>query len=157
VHLVEGNWGDRASARQAYQAAEAQFDASIAPISAATVSLLGGVDVATVKATRRRNFLRLQELLGEDNALTLTLTDDAVPFCYPMLPRRHVRREALAEAGIFVPTYWADCVKRGHATFAWEMDLAQRLLPLPIDHRYTPEDMERVAGCVLALSTERGR
>jgi hypothetical protein len=149
VHLVERVWGDPTRAYQAYQTAEAGFGVEAEPISAATVALLGGVDTALVKAARRRNYLRLQDRLGRDNALDLTLAEDAVPFCYPMLPHGEVSREALAKGGIFVPTFWADCLNRPDSAFAWEMDLARRLLPLPVDHRYNVQDMDHVADQVL--------
>jgi len=156
-HLIERNWGDPDRAYRAHQAAEAGFDGEIAPISTEAVALLGGVDTARVKAARRQNFLRLHSLLAADNTLNFSLADDAVPFCYPMLPRHEVHRQTLAGNGIFIPTFWSDCLKRTEAAFAWEVDLARRLLPLPVDHRYTAQDMERVADHVLRLIRERGR
>jgi hypothetical protein len=153
--LFERNWGTPARAYQGYQAAESRFGCEVEPISRASVDLLGGVDVAMVKEARRRNFLVLQELLGADNTLPLDLTDHAVPFCYPMLPSRDVSKSALAKTGVFVPTFWADCLGRADGGFAWEQDLANRLLPLPIDHRYNAQDMKRAADQVLRLVRER--
>jgi len=155
-HLIERNWGDPDRAYRAYQVAEARFDSEVTPISTETVALLGGVDTTRVKTARRQNFLRLHSLLAMDNALNFSLTDDAVPFCYPMLPQHEVHRQTLAGNGIFVPTFWPDCLKRAESAFALEVDLARRLLPLPIDHRYTVQDMEHVADHVLRLIRERG-
>jgi hypothetical protein len=156
VHLVERHWGDLSRAYQAYQAAEDAFDAEATAISSTAVALLGGVDTAFVKAARRRNFLRLHDLLGADNGLSLELAENAVPFCYAMLPRGDVSKEILAQSGVFVPTFWSDCLGRSGTGFAWERELGRRLLPLPIDHRYDKRDMEHVADQVLRLTKERG-
>ena len=72
-----------------------------------------------------------------------------VPFCYPMLPLGVVPRQALASQGIFVPTFWHDCLRRGDTSFRRELDLSWRLLPLPVDHRYEEADMARLADDIL--------
>lgn len=97
--------------------------------------------------------MQLHDCLGELNALSIdfSLHADAAPLCYPFLPSRSLH-EALWQREIFAPRLWTDIAARTEAGFAWERDLAVRLLPLPIDHRYDSDDMQRVADAVREVS-----
>jgi hypothetical protein len=51
--------------------------------------------------------------------------------------------------GVFAPRLWAEVPARANARpFAREAMLADRLLPLPIDHRYGADDIARLASAV---------
>jgi hypothetical protein len=65
-----------------------------------------------------------------------------VPFCYPYLPNSPVKRESLYAKGIFVPSLWSDTLNRNVSGFDFEKRISVELLPLPIDHRYTPADLQ---------------
>jgi hypothetical protein len=145
AHLFERRFGSPAQAYSAYLSAEAAFDAEIAPISTTSRALLAGVDADFVCAARRNNFEVLHSELATDNEFEFEFAPDAVPFCYPLLPASAVSRETLAKSGIFVPRFWQDCLARDDPAFAWEKELSQRLLPLPLDHRYGRSDMLHVA------------
>jgi len=55
----------------------------------------------------------------------------------------------LWKRGIFAPRLWPDVTGRARAgEFARESMLADRLLPLPIDHRYDAGDMDRLTAVV---------
>ena len=84
--------------------------------------------------------------------MDFTLDADAVPFCYPFLPARPSLHRALWQREIFVPRLWPEIAARPAEGFEWERDLAARLLPLPIDHRYGPGDMARVTGAVMDVA-----
>jgi hypothetical protein len=71
--------------------------------------------------------------------------------CYPFLPPADVDRAALGRLGVFVPTLWPEVPNRTIPGFEWERDVARRLLPLPIDHRYGPGDMEKVCQALLQV------
>lgn len=148
AHLIERRWGDPELAYRLYQAAEASFDPSSAPISSESVAILGGIDTDHVRATRRANFAYLHERLGARNELSVELDEGRVPFCYPFLAPFEISQAALARAGLFVPRFWMDCIARATPEFAWERTLSRRLLPLPIDHRYGSADMQLVADIV---------
>jgi len=149
AHLIERRWGDPELAYRHYQAAERSFDPSIAPISIESVTILHGVDTDRVRSSRRANFAYLHERLGARNELPVALDDGRVPFCYPFLAPLEISQAVLAKAGLFVPRFWLDCLARGKDDFPWERELSRRLLPLPIDHRYGPTDMQLVAEIVL--------
>jgi hypothetical protein len=76
---------------------------------------------------------------------------EGVPFCYPYLPFQPVDRNALCAEGIFVPSFWSDTHVRPDKGFLWEQRISAELLPLPIDHRYTPENLRRLADHLLTV------
>ena len=52
-------------------------------------------------------------------------------------------------ARIFAPQLWPEIAARSTAgDFYWERELADKLIPLPIDQRYGPQEMARVAATV---------
>src|SRR5262249_7055461 len=119
------------------------------PRAMSTVSarLLAAVDMDVARACRQRNFETLHAELGSLNAIAAPLAGAAAdgPMCYPFLPAVDVDRSALTRAGIFVPTLWPEIESRRECRFEWERMVARRLLPLPIDHRYGPDDMSTLA------------
>jgi hypothetical protein len=52
---------------------------------------------------------------------------------------------------VFVPVLWPELQSREAAGFEWERNVAARLLPLPIDHRYGPSEMQTVADAVVQV------
>lgn len=67
-----------------------------------------------------------------------------VPMCFP-LPVEAERfpqvRRRLTDAGVFVPHYWPDLPEQFE-------DLGRTVLALPVDHRYTEEDMKAMVPVV---------
>lgn len=148
AHLFNRLLGNTDEAFRQYQAAERKITSEPRGMSLVTERLLHSVDYDSVARTRRRNYGLLHACFGADNLLRdiTTLTDDAVPFCYPLLLDRPVRHEGLWEQSLFVPRFWPEVGARaGGDPFAYDRDLAARLLPLPIDHRYDGRDMDRLA------------
>jgi dTDP-4-amino-4,6-dideoxygalactose transaminase len=109
-----------------------------------TRTLLANVDYAAVVQRRRQNFAAYRQSLHEFNQLTLDADPLDVPFCYPLLPRAGIDRRHLYESRIFVAQFWKEVATRPIAGFTWERSLTDRLLPLPVDHRLEPADVEYV-------------
>ena len=61
------------------------------------------------------------------------------------MPDKKISRNKLYEKGLYIPTLWADTLNRGCKGFELEKKLSNDLLPLPIDHRYRPSDMLKLA------------
>jgi hypothetical protein len=152
-HLTTRRAGDLELAYRQYQRAESQVSCELLSPSVGAQEVLVGVAYDEAFHVRRRNFMQLHDCLGELNALSIdfSLDADAAPLCYPFLPSRSLH-EALWHREIFAPRLWPDIAARTDAGFAWERDLAVRLLPLPIDHRYDSDDMQRVADVVREVS-----
>ena len=153
-HLTTRRTGDLELAYRQYQRAESQVSCDLLSPSACTQELLAGVAYDEAFQARRRNFMQLHDCLGELNTLPVdfSLHADAAPSCYPFLPSRASLHEALWQREIFAPRLWPDIAARTDAGFGWERELAVRLLPLPIDHRYNSGDMGRVADAVREVS-----
>ena len=111
-------------------------------MSKLTANLLHGIDYERVKAIREENYSVLHRKLGVLNGLTLG--DRPGTFMYPLLLENGAEiRKKLQQRKIYIPTLWPD-------VFGWcgegetEFRLADNILPLPIDQRYGPEDMQRI-------------
>lgn len=150
-HLVNRREGRQALAFVQFQAYEQTLDAQPKRLSETSERILDRIDYSAVRRQRRENYAFLHERLGDLN--TLRVPGGPVDaFCYPLLPRRPIRKRPLHEEGVFVPTLWPDVLERAGTGFDLERRLARDLLPLPIDHRYVPDDLERVCTLVHELA-----
>ena len=148
----------RGAQRQAYAgfvAYERTLFSRPLQISAFSASLLSQINIPTVVAQRRENFKHYHAQLGALNTLPIELNldempDDTVPFCYPFMPFRGelLDRRMLFEENLFIPTLWPDVLTRQAKGFAWERQLTQAVLPLPVDHRYGFAELDKVIAAI---------
>lgn len=126
-----------------YTANEELFqDTDIREMSKLTKNILRSIDYDRVKSIRTRNFNILHKALKSINKLKLIVPEGA--FMYPLYLDDGSRlRTLLHKRNIYVPILWPDvfdiCAKE-----ALEYRLADNILPLPVDQRYTEEDMEYI-------------
>jgi hypothetical protein len=110
-------------------------------MSTITRKLLAGIDYEQCAEIRRQNFAFLHAKLGPKNELKIDLGVDDVPMVYPLLVNQPDLSQRLIGKKVFVATYWPN-------VFEWttpdstEYYLSENIVPLPIDQRYTLEDME---------------
>ena len=140
THGMLRRLGRSEEAFAAYQVYERSLDCTVHLISRVSEGLLHGVDMATVATARRENFAFLHAALGPHNRLRLKETEQ-VAFCYPYLPPTPVERSILHARGFFIPCLWPEVDRRTPTEFDFERRFSAQLLPLPIDHRYTPADL----------------
>ncbi|MBD1390849.1 hypothetical protein IC617_15560 [Neiella sp. HB171785] len=133
-----------------YQAHEQRFDCAIAEMHPLSQQLMRQVDMLAVYQSRLRNFHLLHQRLGKYNQLDIP-SHPVSPFCYPLLTEDAIDRTALSQQGLFIPSLWADVETRRPETPATERHLAQHLLALPIDHRYSIVQMTVLADAVEQL------
>lgn len=141
-HLVNRLIGRQQTGYRQVRRYEQGIDCRIRAISPLSERLLSAMDYGEARRRRRENYAVLHAQLAEYNRFDATLARDATPFCYPLLLPHPTDRAALARHGLYVPTLWDDVMKRKTSGFDFERDFAARLLPLPVDHRYEPDDME---------------
>ena len=153
-HLIDRLLGKQSQAYAEYTAAEAAQGCDIKGMSVLSAQLLDGVDYVAAAHKRRRNYGVYQGKLAGLNQLDCHMDAGAVPFCYPLLLKNPFPRERLFAQNIFVPTLWNEVQHRIPEGFAFEKQLAQNLLPLPLDQRYDEADCLRVIGAVLELSSK---
>lgn len=109
-------------------------------MSKLTHNILGAIDYEYVKRKREENFAFLAEMLGDKNPLGAK--SNVGPYAYPFYIKNGIKvKRALAEKKIYVPTLWPNVLDMDGTL---EKDYAENILPLPVDQRYSREDMERI-------------
>lgn len=115
-------------------------------MSALTEALMSLAPCEEVRRRREENFRALHGLLGGRDPLGLTVPTG--PYAYPLLVEDGPAvRAALREQKIFLPLLWPEAAAQTQDPLAARY--ARDILPLPVDQRYTPADMERLAAAVL--------
>lgn len=109
-------------------------------MSVLSQKIMKSIDYRRAAERRRRNFYVLHEHLQEVNELKIELPGGAVPMVYPLLVRNKKLRQYLIGHKVYVSQWWK-AVLQDPAGNAIEKKLSEYLLPLPVDQRYTKEDM----------------
>lgn len=138
----------------------------LAPASRFTAAILRTIDIPNLHARRVANNMRLQErLLGNtiDGIAVLRPAgaNNVVTFSPVLLCDSRVTRDALRAhlqvQAVFAPNHWPQAIDGYNSGDTQAMDLAGRLLTIPVDFRYHPVDVDRVAEIVLAFRLEAER
>lgn len=112
-------------------------------MSKLTHNLLRAVDYRDIAERRTENFSYLHEKLGKRNVLELEIPYGAFMYPFYMEGGAEIRKE-LQKKKIYIPTLWpnvlSECGER-----ELEYRYAGNILPLPVDQRYTLEDMTYMA------------
>lgn len=117
-------------------------------MSKITERLLGAVDFEKAKKRRQTNFEYLHSVLAATNRLTLPAMDEfECPMVYPYLVSDSSIRNTLINNHIYVATYWPNIFKWCKPS-QLEYEFATNLIPLPIDQRYTTEDMKSIISII---------
>lgn len=108
-------------------------------MSKLTKNLMRGIDYKLVARKRQENFAFLDAALAGFNKLKLKIPYGA--FMYPLwLDNGSQLRKSFCQNKIYIPTLWPNIVNNlPHDWLEWE--LANNILPLPIDQRYGIDDM----------------
>lgn len=118
-------------------------------MSPLTKNLLRGIDYASVERARSENFAVLGELLSSSNKLSVHPVPG--PFAYPYLTDNGLKKKKLLAAkGIYIPTLWPE-ISSLAPSGSTEAAFAEDILPLPVDQRYTPDDMRYMVSQLLSL------
>ena len=112
-------------------------------MSRLTACIMSSIDYNGVAERRRNNFKQLDEALGDINGIKWNLDDDAVPMIYPFLTSDPNLRQRLINHKIYVAQYWPNVLQNSDES-SIEYTLTKQLLPLPIDQRYSAQDMARI-------------
>lgn len=143
-HLISRLRGDMEACYGQYRENEDALDCNIYAMSSFTERLMPTFDYEGVAERRRNNFMYLQDRLGQYNRLQLPLDAVGVPHYYPLFVAEAPDRTQMAKDNLFIPILWPDMLDRETPGFELEIDLARNVLPLPVDQRYTPDDLNRM-------------
>lgn len=116
----------------------------ICGMSVLTKKILEGVDYKRVRVQRRKNFQRMHEFLGNVNQWKGTLGEGVVPMVYPFLYEDKGLRDYLLSMNIYIPQWWKYLLE-GKKANGFERWLCEYLIPLPVDQRYSKEDMDKIS------------
>lgn len=123
---------------------------AIKKMSVLTKNILSGIDYENCRQIRNKNFNYLHHALSSQNELKFDISTVNGPMVYPFLPVKSGIRKALIAKKIFVATYWPN-VTEWTSSDTFENHLTENLVALPIDHRYTISDMDRIIGTLKEL------
>lgn len=112
-------------------------------MSKLTQSIMGSIDYTDVANRRLRNFYQLDKALASSNEIHFSINCDTVPMVYPYYCHQIGFREHLIKNDIYVAKYWSN-VGEWAGKDSLEADMAEFLLPLPIDQRYGEEEMNYI-------------
>lgn len=148
MHFLLGRFERTASEFYSEYAANNHFFAEepIKRMSRLTENLLHGIDYESVRERRTKNFGYLHEMFNSINRLALSVPEGA--FMYPLYVENGAEiRKKLQAQTIYIPTLWPsvfDLCGEGEL----EYDMAKNILPLPVDQRYTTDDMALLVGAI---------
>jgi len=159
--LLRGAWvSGQAEGRQVeavflglLEAGESSLDEELPLEATSRLSerLIAGLDLADAASRRRANFVALVEALEGSDAVTPLLRELPAGVSPLALPtrvrggRRDALRAELVRRRIFCPVHWPLPQEIEEARFPEEHRLSAEMLGLPIDQRYEPADMQRLA------------
>lgn len=137
-----------------YQKSEKRFSESNTAygMPRLTKRVLESIDYDAIINKRKENFLVLHEILNNSNRMDIDISTDT-PSVYPYLTTNKHLRDRLIANKIYISRFWKHVLTNELAN-EFEKDLAEYLIPLPIDQRYEKRDMEYIANMVIEF--ERG-
>lgn len=138
-----------AAAYKEHQAIEQALGESRMLMSRLTERMLEAVDYPCHARRRRENFDLLHTRLEKFQLLPLNTGSEVVPQFYPLLVDGDIRR-SLVSKNIFIPLMWRKLLGQQFDGTAEQM-LSRKLLCLPVDPRYSLQDMEYLAQTITAL------
>jgi hypothetical protein len=142
---------DYEAAYIAYQTYEKSLNCEVSLISVESEQILKAIDYDQVRKIRLANFQFMHDILGKQNTFRIDQTQDFDPFCYPFLPRTGIDIKFFHQRKFFVPSLWRDVIDRELKASVFETRLCNDLLPFPIDHRYSKDDLGQIVELVLKL------
>ncbi|MDO4564019.1 MAG: hypothetical protein Q4C04_00200 [Clostridia bacterium] len=146
MHLLGRYEGVAGDFYGAYQSAEEEhYKLPLRLMSKLTHNILRAIDYEVVRHKRNENWRILSTALSSINKLALKTPE--APFMYPLYVENGAAiRKRLIQKHIYIPTLWQDVMKVDSNDL--ERDMAQNILPLPIDQRYGAEDMFKLINAV---------
>ena len=112
----------------------------IKKMSKLTENMMCSLDYTKIIKQRRANFIHLHAKLDAFNTFKLELEAEAVPMVYPFYGSEALRKK-LIENKIYTATYWPN-VKEWCTKDSLEYQLTSDVIYLPVDQRYTTDDMD---------------
>lgn len=117
-------------------------------MSLLTKCILQSIDYQNVIDRRNENFQVLDSILSQCNLMKFN-DEIQAPMVYPLLVEEPIRKK-LIEKKIYISQWWKWVLDSKKAN-DFEKTLSEYLIPLPIDQRYSKNDMEELGQIVKSL------
>lgn len=151
IHNYHRLMGQQETAFKEFLEHEKSLGSEIERISLASELLLTNVDYKAVRERRKANFEFYRTELSGINTLQIEPSETEA-FCYPLLLKQQIDRSILYPQQIYIPNYWMDTTLRADSgEYPFTDKLSRELLPLPLDHRYSQDDLQRVVRAIKSL------
>ena len=119
----------------------------IKSMSRLTEHILCSIDYEQVRQRRITNYMVLERALYGSNKLSLDASE-SVPMVYPYWTENgDTLRDELRQQRIYIAKYWKNVLDWNSP--ALKQSLANDLLALPVDQRYTPADIETIIPLII--------
>ena len=142
-HLLERHDAGAVAGYNNFKTNDASLDGQpIKAMSALTQALMSNISYEESRRIRNVNYCFIKNELADINELEIS-KDVNAPMVYPLLYGGDGLRERLIENRIYVAKYW-DGIEKIAPHDSRAVYLRDNLLPIPIDQRYTTEDMKRI-------------
>lgn len=115
-------------------------------MSTLTEKMLKSIDYEKLGQIRQRNYRVLVDEFRDINEHNLPMEGYA-PYVYPLLVKKDTLRKKVVDRKIYAPQWWKYLIQEVPEK-SIERTMSEWLLPLPVDHRYTEDDMKEMAGIV---------
>ena len=135
----------------AYKEREHGLSDRSGPMSRLAESLLHRIPIGPLVRARQANY---RYLLGRLSRLAAwpRSAENVAPFGLPIIVEDSLRiSRELAEERLFCPRHWPD-LGSNSSLFPYEHALSRQLLTLPCDHRYSVEQLGRLADAIDRLA-----
>ncbi len=114
----------------------------ILQMSGFTESVLQSLDYNIIKEKRVENYDFLHSNLSTLNKFKVLKNISQIPMVYPFWTDDKTLRQRLLDNKIYCAKYWPN-VKNWNGSFL-ECEMAEHIIHLPIDQRYSIEDMKKI-------------
>lgn len=140
-HLLKSIETGTNSAYQESLESENQIGYTVKEMSLLTKRIMQSIDYVDVREKRIRNFKFVHEHLHDINEMKISMQEYNVPMIYPLVVSNAEIRYRLIEEKIYIPQWWKYLLEILPENTI-EYRLSKYLLPLPIDQRYSINEIE---------------
>lgn len=124
-----------------FKKSESKFDdLPVMQISSISKKLLQSIDYEKVKRIRKKNFDTISYELNPINRLKINIDQNDIPMVYPFWTAKMGIRNHLLKNKIYTAQYWPNVLEWSNSD-SIETKLTKELIHIPIDQRYSEEDM----------------
>ncbi|MCA6073430.1 hypothetical protein [Fulvivirga sedimenti] len=151
-HLQLRNEGKVQEGYEFYKINEQKQRVSLRRASELTNRIYQNISVDKLNDLRRSNFMHLHDEIGILNKLKIPEMEYSVPIYYPLLPKSDISHQELWAKQVYAPILWPEILRRKFSdSFPNTLSLAERIIPVPIDHRIGKIEISLLAEIIRSI------